>query len=84
MFELKEECKAEYNPFYYHYNRVEQSQVFFSLVLCALQGALVGSLPVCGINVSAFFGNRLLMHGGRVSSLLVALTKFLVSNSWHL
>ena len=27
MYELKEECYAMYNPFFFHYTRTEQSKV---------------------------------------------------------
>lgn len=28
LYELKPDCLKEYNPFFYHYTRVEQSKVF--------------------------------------------------------
>jgi len=27
MFELKQECEDEYDPFYFHYNRMDHSKV---------------------------------------------------------
>ena len=50
MYELKPECYKEYNPFFYHYTRAEQSKVKLFLSVLAFSYLLVwGAVVASGL-----------------------------------